>query len=327
MSKGKKGRNSKKGRKEPVSVSRHRVIACFVFLVLALMTVAGIMYSGQINETSKAGDEEGAETQTSFPNDLEYHLIISQDFRDYYDDDSTWNIFRPFTGTITPYINGSPVGALSGNGVDAVRDLRVDHLLQAGENSITFEGDFEDELFAKVITLPTERSGMDNLQVLGKTRLPPGVKNSELRFEGPSAGSPHLDLLPMDEEGKAKVRNDVLSRIAMLRKKIELHEGLDFATEIVETIPSEFQRYGWSDSYLELYKNSLEKYLSDPDCKLETTMEDVKLIMGQRVVYAYSDFSWLGIARLFDTKVGEFQAPVPALQFVRVDGEWVILPQ
>jgi hypothetical protein len=292
------------------------------------------------NDTVSSGGPNDTSERSPFPRDKKWPKFDSKSLRywillddaigapdkDGYDDDKSLALVgEPFKESLVLYVNNTPVERLAQGGIA----LLISDWLVPGRNSVRFVGPIERPMYAKALTFVGDSQRIE--RVVAKVRLAvststDSVNSVTLSFDAPIEYTPYIDRLCRNEDDKPKVAAEAREYLGTLYRAMQAHDGNSYVKLAYPPWESRPRWLGAKDNWDKYLAKERQK-VNDPQLVLQTKMDDIQLLVGERSVLAWSGrlhsfmrdvdyaFSWSQLG-------GERKIFLQAITLVRIDGRW-----
>lgn len=288
------------------------------------------------HRTQSAGSTNKHDVQKKHEEVMHYWLLVTGDVSDRFfersfNDDKMFSIGgAEIGGMLTLYVNESPVDLFSFGGMC----IRITDGVQSGKNRITIQGKLKEPVYVKVFTT---RSPILSLspppiieEVLVKKKLPLPDVRINLDFEAGITFSDPRDELPQEGTRRSLLEAELRSLIRLYVNRLENHDG--HGVYEIGKWPTGDQAVPWP-SYMKDDQNrrlkgrpKLIELLSNPNLKILTSADDVKLIWGKKTVISYAGvgtFNDIPKPYLFRLTIDDLEVNFTPIRWVRISGKWI----
>jgi hypothetical protein len=276
----------------------------------------------------------------------QYHLLVAVTGRDETDFDNDTELAYgtgSLGGEVTIYVNDSPIRHMrESSGIPISGSIiPIYDLLEPGKNRIRVEGKHATRVFIKVVDLDMEKLkntprpfvGFRYEKMVAKKMLDPSQASSELEFTLPLTRSPDYEELPPDPKARVEERKDIHELLDEFIAACDGHDGDKCFSLLLPELKSpprhrknvEDAKKDWRTVY---------NIIKEPQYRLVTKREDVKMIFGRRTVLLYVDIGnvedephLLRFDPLGNVQAGALPNPVfylGEIALVRLGGKWMI---
>jgi hypothetical protein len=293
------------------------LIGSGIYIVVGSLTDT----QGIAEETRSASRPEG-DGKTQRKNDEVYYYFNLGWRDDYYDDDDAFHKGYRAGGTLTIYVNDSPVSMYSQNG----QIYRISPFLKPGKNTIRVSGKHTEKIWIKVLLANPEEmlKVLKARKLIAKTWLEPENDSTSLEFDAQVSGPPEFDELAQDPKGRAAHEKEVRQLVDQLLAAYAKHDVDSFNQLLLPAIKSPPQ-YAKHREELLKWKEEFARMVNNRKEKLLTKRDDVKIVYGARSVVLYSgDHDGSPFFLDFDTGERNSLSFLDAITLVRIGGKWTL---
>ena len=314
---------------------RRWVLFLLATVVLAVCCVGLSASSGQIamaDETKTPQAKDDAD-EFYFINLIPGSRFATQER--FSDDGKVYLEGQTCGGMVTIYLNGSPIKIASHGGVVH----RATEWVREGDNQVTIRGDHSEPFYVKVVTMRKQHlkgpvtATMPVVRTVSKRMFRPGVRAEpiEFRIERLKKQNTAFERLPVENTERIASEKEVRLMMGQFYDSLAKRDAaavVNFFSRRSQLPTTSWLVFPEGESALRVLYREL---LADESFTVIGDPKDLKVIWGERSILIYSaveddeSSAWgIGAYSYRMRSKGFGQAQADPIQFVRIDGEWLL---